>query len=474
MWGAFVESAGVGPKACPVTKLTAEQLAQALQDLASPTLQAKAAQLSQKMACEDGIQGGFVHFMDCLPRENMLCDVSLLLGESVLARYELVGSNLRSNGIKVSSEAAALLELDNKFDLKSIFRWCPTKKLISARQIWALDMRRHSVTTYRLSGHIDSFFHGLFAAFGGLIFGVFRSALQVYWKADQWARSNGAFGCLFGLFISAFYIVAVALLTILIFFDRLGVGIANGCFGKHFNYLFDPSWKAKVHNTSLIMAEKEKFLTHGIPKARRSELHEAMKMVVKARVLFQECNPYYPGMHQHYVVVKLTVLTKTLRSDESQKKLRLQPEEIDTVIRRLDKNSLPTPQSVRRLTFFQCQQASSDAIIECPVPQTIIEDEEEAPDVFIESHRTSSFGASLSKRPKTEKAPSSGFLSDIMNPLNFLKKKGAEETEISFSQFIQALQAVSKDKYQHVSRRRGGFSSNLDSDRLEDFSEYFH
>ena len=46
MWGFFVEKAGVGPKACPVNKLTPELLAKALADLASPQLQLKAVKLS--------------------------------------------------------------------------------------------------------------------------------------------------------------------------------------------------------------------------------------------------------------------------------------------------------------------------------------------------------------------------------------------------------------------------------------------
>jgi sterol 3beta-glucosyltransferase len=110
MWGWFVSLAGVGPAPCPITKLTIEILAQKLVELASQELQKSAKELAKDMAQEDGILGGRNHFIDCLPVDNMLCDVSLLLGEVQMARYRLVGSGsssgLRRYGIKVSSEVA--------------------------------------------------------------------------------------------------------------------------------------------------------------------------------------------------------------------------------------------------------------------------------------------------------------------------------------------------------------------------------
>ena len=107
MWGAFVAMAGVGPKACPITKLTAETLAEKLKDLSSADLQARAKQLASDMARENGIEGGRDHFIDSLPVDNMLCDVSLVLGETQLARHRVIGSGgLRHHGLKVGSEVA--------------------------------------------------------------------------------------------------------------------------------------------------------------------------------------------------------------------------------------------------------------------------------------------------------------------------------------------------------------------------------
>ena len=55
MWGFFVEMAGVGPKACPVNKLTAEMLAEKLTALASPAL--REAAMEFKYAKVDQMHG---------------------------------------------------------------------------------------------------------------------------------------------------------------------------------------------------------------------------------------------------------------------------------------------------------------------------------------------------------------------------------------------------------------------------------
>jgi hypothetical protein len=41
----------------------------------------------------------------------MLCDVRLLLGESVQARYELIGTRAPNHGVKIGSKMAALSQV---------------------------------------------------------------------------------------------------------------------------------------------------------------------------------------------------------------------------------------------------------------------------------------------------------------------------------------------------------------------------
>ena len=134
MWGYFIEFAGVGPKACPINQLTVEKLATSFTDLASTTMQVAARKLSGHMVKEDGVHTALLHFYDCLPRDNMLCDVCLLLGECKPARYELVGTKLRQNGIKVCCEVAALIEAEKVVDWESLWSVLPICRRAAGRK----------------------------------------------------------------------------------------------------------------------------------------------------------------------------------------------------------------------------------------------------------------------------------------------------------------------------------------------------
>ena len=106
MWGAMVYRAEVGPEPCPVDNLTLDILASKLKDLTKERTREKAVALSALMNEENGVKGGLDHFLSSLPIDNMLCDVSLLMGESKLARYRI-----RKNNVKISLEVAAVMRV---------------------------------------------------------------------------------------------------------------------------------------------------------------------------------------------------------------------------------------------------------------------------------------------------------------------------------------------------------------------------
>jgi sterol 3beta-glucosyltransferase len=485
MWGYFVERAGVGPKAISVNQLTVETLAQALQDLASPQLQRAATKLAARIAKEDGIKGAYVHFMDSLPRENMLCDVSLLLGEIVIARYELIGTRLPTHGIKVGSEMAALLEADNKINWKSIILCLPIcyKSSWSDRSIYAAGIRRHAMTTYNLSGHISKFHQGAFAAFTGLFVGIFNALWQIFDKADSYARSQGAFGCLFGCIIMGpIYLLIGLWITVLIFFDRLAVGFANGCFGESFDYLIDPSWKAKVHNTQLVTSEKDSIMANGIPKARRSELHGAMNAVLKARIVFQSCRPSFPKEgHFHYVVVPLSKLIEKLRTDFARQQLRLSERELERVIKQLESYLLPPLHSVRRLSTLPVAKSFIEHFDSITLESDdIFHDEGKASSDNVSGHEVEAESLGSNQQSSTvvtfQSKPSSiDKMKDMVTlPMRVFKRKSADETEISFSIFIQTLQMVYRDKLLVHSKRRSAVTVSKQSSSGHLFSDYYH
>jgi uncharacterized membrane protein len=68
--------------------------------------------------------------------------------------------------------------------------------------------------------------------------------LEFFYKADRFARSADAFGCIFGLVISINFVVMGIFKAVVCSFDRIALGISNGLFGTDYNYILDPIWKA--------------------------------------------------------------------------------------------------------------------------------------------------------------------------------------------------------------------------------------
>lgn len=86
-WGEMVSRAGVGPKPCPINKLTTEVLTSKLRELTSPTIKEAAVLLSKKMNEEDGVMGALEHFWFALPMDSMMCTIGLIMGKSLLGKY---------------------------------------------------------------------------------------------------------------------------------------------------------------------------------------------------------------------------------------------------------------------------------------------------------------------------------------------------------------------------------------------------
>lgn len=473
MWGYFVELAGVGPKACPVIKLTTEKLVEAFRLLGSEEIKTAASKLAGEMGQEDGIEGGLVHFLDCLPRENMLCDVSLLLGETAIARYELIGSRVESNGIKVSTEVAAYLEADRKFNW---FRFWPSAQRRLERRMYGKGMRRHSITSYNLAGCIRTFHHGCFSAFAALFCILAAMPFQLYLVSDRFARSHGAFGCLFGIVASVFCMVFESIRAVVVFFDRLIIAFTNGIFGKQYDAIIDWRRHSSVYDTPKISSEKESFLKNGIPKARGREIGRAIDMVAKARSVFEDCKPFFPKHHKHYTVVKLPKLLESLGLTESQALLRLTTREATEVAEALDCNSLPKRTSVRRFAMFPPKtqkggNGSEPSSTQDPTSEPFDEDnngsKETPPSPGKRIVHAEEKLEAASPEVLEDATRKDTFFRSLMAQLNSFTRKKPGETEISFTHFVLALHGVCAEKIFHETVRR----TERPGER-EDFSQY--
>lgn len=329
MWGAMVHRAGVGPEPCRVDKLTVEILAKKFEELKDVKVRERAVELSTSMKHENGVLGGLQHFLDCLPRDNMLCDVSLLLGETSLARYRILNSD-----VKISLEVATTLRdqplrkprsgtdflVNILISVNVVLNWLNPSR--STRQT------KHAVLTYAL-GRVRSFSQGVAAGWFGLLRELFRGLFDTYLTPDKFARTHGALGCLFGLLIAPMCIVYDVFRGCVIFMDRVMVGISNGCFKADKLFLIDPMVRATVYQTEHDLNE---LLNYDTPsESRRNQLKYAVRIANNASQLFKLCNPKFPEGHWHWLEVELKLLTVTV-IHQGKDRLSLMDEELEVLV----------------------------------------------------------------------------------------------------------------------------------------------
>jgi len=359
MWAAMVKRAGVGPESCPIEKLTEEKLVERLTEMHNPEIKSRAVWMAEQMAQEDGIQGGLDHFLSSLPRDNCFCDVSLLLGETHLARVRLRGS-----GLKVSMEAASLLTLKTRQETRG--RSSPFTELKDLLKHWkrsrrygSSQLQNHAVMNYSI-GRVKHVGHGCFSGWAGFFYSLIRSPFQLYFKPDRYARSHGAFGCLYGLVVSPFFMIWLIFRGITILCDRIIVGICNGCCGTHLLYAIDRTSYYSVHSAADLSPELQALAAQGLSRTRKEELFRGLDMAIAAREVWRAAEPKYPEEHWHYRVVsahELIPLIPRLKASF----LNLSDSEIKALSRRLGEMEGAT------LSFSRfCALIRQDAIAKRP------------------------------------------------------------------------------------------------------------
>ena len=341
MWGDMVRRAKVGPPCCPVGKLTDDILAENFKVLLNEDTIAKAEEMADLMNKEDGIQGGLDHFLEDLPRDNMLCDVSILLGEAKVAKFDVWGRSMYAvaltadTGLKVSTEVAAVLkswgfgpESPNVSTMTYFRSWIRNTVALAG-----VNFRRHAITTYAL-GRVRDFKGGVVSGICGFWRHFGLALIQIFYRPDVWSRRFGLLGCLLGAIAAPFYIVYELLRALIVVLDRFFTGCANGCCHKDKLATIDSRREARVHETGkTIPAEVNELWAHGITNDRKKEIYRAGEVAFHAKALFMHSFPRYPDEHWHYKVVSAADLLEAFKKDG--KRLKLNRMETDALTKLL-------------------------------------------------------------------------------------------------------------------------------------------
>mmetsp|Transcript_15767 Transcript_15767/g.24524 ORF Transcript_15767/g.24524 Transcript_15767/m.24524 type:complete len:798 (-) Transcript_15767:111-2504(-) len=312
MWAEMVSRAGVGPKPCPINDLTEEILAEKFTELTDKKTKVAAKALSKKMLMEDGIRGGLHHFLSELPRDNMLCDISLILGEVRMAKW-----TIKANGLKITTEVASFLQCRHGKGWKrsSIAEACGMGFVNDGtfKSERPYSVQTHGATTFALN-RVETFFHGCTAGILGLIVDYLKSPLKIYYKSDKFARSLGACGCLWGIFVGIFAILKTAVQSFIYMFDRIATGFSNQFLGARKLYSFDASILGSPYLTEKLEEDLEtEPSTKGV---RRDALMMATKLAFAARFVFQKAKPRFPDEHWHFQVVSASDLLQSAQTNK--------------------------------------------------------------------------------------------------------------------------------------------------------------
>ncbi|CAB9509549.1 Sterol 3-beta-glucosyltransferase [Seminavis robusta] len=303
MWARMVHQAGVGPEPCPIQNLTADILAEKFLELTSAETTQEAQHLAKKMIEEDGVEGGLQHFLDGLQRDNLCCDVNLVMGEAELACYRI-----RSQEVKIGREVGALLVRPVLGrSLSHLCRWLPVC-------CCGVALERYSRQTYSLP---KTFLRGCVSGCTGCFAYVCFSPWYILTKSYKYAKSHGALGFLFGVLVSPFYVIWAVLYGIfVVFVDRALVGLLNGCCGRKVHYVLDPAARSRPFSPPCSIAEELQDLE--APSDERLEaVNEALEIVRSANRVFRNCNPGFRDDHWNWKVVaasKLRSKTSKLKS----------------------------------------------------------------------------------------------------------------------------------------------------------------
>jgi len=312
-------AAGVGPQPISLLRMTTNEVCRKLNDVLSSDMVARAQILQGRVDHEDGVEGAAAHFEDCMPRQNLLCDVGLLLDppEARVARFTF--SSLFGQELKVHSELLAIVRAPHLRGLTNIWeRW---------RYSWA---PRHAVKTWGLA-RVSGLLAGLAAGTLGCLTEIVALSTNAVLVPDRLAREHGILGAIVGLIVLPFVALRHLLRCGLILIDRCATGAYNAACELKYSpedahraqcaYILDP-WMSTRHlsRQTLVGVDAELNAFAHVTPDRARVLLDALDLAWNARRLFDTCASRGSQVH---VVGEKQVRRLALHVQDEGSRLRL-------------------------------------------------------------------------------------------------------------------------------------------------------
>ena len=342
MWGAMVHRAGVGPAPCPVDTLTTKILTEKLKELTSETIKKRAVELSRTMNAENGVRGGLEHFCEALPVDNMMCDVSLILGESILAKHSLVRGRIHISHEIATVLASPTLDIPSRGlvkTLRDLIRNLATNWTAPLNPDQTEEFASHSTTKYQIGAGSDSFAFGIAGACTESTRFCLQGLFQFYLRPDKLARSNGVLGCIWGFIFFPLWMILYLIKSLLVCIDRTVVSYANGCFGKQWVYFLDFSQEAESRHNGI--EDEVKHDTLMAPE-RKAKIMSAKKLAEDAFHVFENCLDS-DNRKMRFLKAPTKILMTSTCTPKNEEKLGLTLKESEMLQARLSKHQRKGP-----------------------------------------------------------------------------------------------------------------------------------
>jgi hypothetical protein len=258
MWGEMVYPAGVGVLPCSICELTIDVLIKKLRQLTSPTIKEAAGALSVKMDAEDGVINALQHFWSALPKDSMMCLLGLIMGKSLLAKYQIKGRKRQSSILILAEVASVLVVTSGNFLVNGALTCLAGSMMGRSKTLLCRDgLQTHATATHALRnrGGYDNFFHWLAAITLEFVEHLWRCFYQFFCIPDNFARKHGLVGCVFGIVASPLYLCHAVWKLMVNQIDCVGVTVVNGIFGKQWLYFIDRLAVSQVYRDVSTLSE---------------------------------------------------------------------------------------------------------------------------------------------------------------------------------------------------------------------------